>query len=184
MRLFVTTQESSNLSRLAYQVFYNDKPLLNTSYLGLDIQDQEPLLGENVGLTSSVFSKGTLYNSLFARYMQNGSLGCLIYIEARAYDDGVAFRYIIPKSTPLLELPIAEEATEFALAGGNYSVTISESKIEGFPRMKLISESPATMTKLTRLEGKFHGTTPWTGPWRIISIGSSLETSVFRDLKR
>ena len=53
MRVFVTTQESSNLSRIAYQVIYRGKPLLNTSYLGIDIQDQEPLLGENVGLTSS-----------------------------------------------------------------------------------------------------------------------------------
>jgi alpha-glucosidase len=112
-RLFIATQPTSNLSRLAYEVFLKGKPLLNESFLGLDIQDQEPLLGENVGLTSSTSSTSPTYNSLTAKYMQNGSLGRLINIEVRVYDDGVALRYVIPPSTPLMDLPISEEATEF-----------------------------------------------------------------------
>lgn len=167
MRVFVTTQETSNLSRLAYQIFYRGKPLLKTSYLGLDIEDQEPLLGENVGLTSSSMSKGPNYNSLIAKYMQDGSIGRLIDIESRAYDDHIEFRYVIPRSTPLLELDIVEEATEFSFAGE--PVAISESNGDRFPHMRLVSEDAST--KLTRLDGKFHGTTPWTGPWRIVSVG-------------
>jgi alpha-glucosidase len=112
-RIFTATQPNSNLSRIAYEVFLKGKPLVQTSYLGLDIQDQEPLLGENVGQTSSTSTTSAKYNSLTAKYMQNGSLGRLINIEARAYNDGVAFRYVIPQSTPLVEFVVTEEATEF-----------------------------------------------------------------------
>jgi alpha-glucosidase len=34
-------------------------------------------------------------------------------LEIRAYNDGIAFRYIIPKSTPLEEILIENEDTEF-----------------------------------------------------------------------
>ncbi len=115
-RLFIAVQESNNLPRLAYEVFYHGQPLVKTSFMGLDIEVQEPLLGENVGLTSSSTAKSEKYNSLVAHYMQNGSLGRLIDIEARAYNDGVAFRYVIPRSTPLTEFIITEEATEFRMA--------------------------------------------------------------------
>jgi hypothetical protein len=199
-RLFIATQGNSNLSRIAYEVSLQGKPLINTSYLGLDIQDQEPLLGENVGLTSSTSTTSAKYNSLIAKYMQNGSLGRLINVEVRAYNDGVAFRYVIPPSTPLMELQIAEEATEFRffahLDGGPESpsvlrlgstwAAISESKHQGYPGMHLIRTDPST--DLTRLDRKFQGTTPLVCPWRIVSIGSSyktvLRTDIIADLNR
>jgi alpha-glucosidase len=112
-RLFIAVQESNNLPRIGYEVFYHGQPLVKTSFLGLDIEVQEPLLGENVGLTSSTTAKTEKYNSLTAHYMQNGSLGRLIDVEARAYNDGVAFRYVLPRSTPLTEFVLLEEATEF-----------------------------------------------------------------------
>ena len=37
-------------------------------------------------------------------------------IEARAYDDGVAFRYVIPNQPPLTSLRLTGERTEFQLA--------------------------------------------------------------------
>jgi Glycosyl-hydrolase 97 N-terminal len=166
-RLFIATQGNSNLSRIAYQVSYRGKPLLETSFLGLDILDQEPLLGENVGLTSSSSSKTAKYVSLVAKYMQNGSLGRLINIEVRAYDDAIAFRYVIPPSTPLTEILIAEEATEFRSAPGAV-FEVTESKSENYPPMRLIHTDQATL--LTRLDRPFQGTTPLTCPWRIIAM--------------
>lgn len=165
-RLFIATEESNNLARIAYKVFLQGKPLIKTSFLGLDIEDQEPLLGENVGLTSSTSTKSAQYNSLLAKYMQNGSLGRLLNIEVRAYDEGVAFRYIVPPSTPLTDLLIVEEATEFRFAGK--SLEITESNLEGYPPMHLVRSDPITM--LTRLDRPFHGTTPLTGPWRIVAL--------------
>lgn len=116
-RLFIAVQESNSLSRIGYEVYYRGQPLVKISFMGLDIEVQEPLLGENVGLTSSSSAKTEKYNSMVAHYMQNGSLGRLIDVEARAYNDGVAFRYVIPRSTPLMEFVITEEATEFRFTG-------------------------------------------------------------------
>ncbi len=94
------------------------KPLIATSWMGLDIRDQEPYLGENPGFISSETASNdrSHFTSLFAHYMQNGSLGRRVDIEIRAYDDGVAFRYILPRSTPLEEILIRDEATEFNFA--------------------------------------------------------------------
>jgi hypothetical protein len=175
-RLFVATQGNSNLSRIAYQVFYRGKALLDTSFMGLDILDQEPLLGENDGLTSSTSAKGTNYNSLTAKYMQNGSLGRLINVEVRAYDEGVAFRYVIPVSTPLTEILIAEEATEFHFAADPSSVSIGESKPGSYPAMSLIHLDKNT--DLTRLSRPFKGTTPLICPWRIVAIGPDRQNAL------
>lgn len=187
-RLFIAVQESNNLPRLAYEVFYRGQPLLKTSFMGLDIEVQEPLLGENVGLTSSTTAKTEKYNSLMAHYMQNGSLGRLIDVEARAYNDGVAFRYVLPQSTPLMEFVIAEEATEFHFAEKETKmefepgktnfwlmrlrsvwVSISGSTVNDYPGLHFMRANPTT--DLVRLDSKFQGTTPLTCPWRIISIG-------------
>lgn len=175
-RLFIATQESNNLSRIAYEVFYRGQPLVKTSFMGLDIEVQEPLLGENVGLTSSSSAKSEKYNSLNARYMQNGSLGRLINVEVRAYNDGVAFRYVIPPSTPLTEILIAEEATEFRLADPNL-VTLAESKPGNYPPMHV-----DRTTMLSRLAHSFRGTTPLICPWRIIAIGP--KSTIVADLLR
>jgi glycosyl hydrolase family 97 len=165
-RLFIATQANSNLSRIAYEVFRQGKPLVNTSFLGLDIQDQEPLLGENVGLTSSSSATSSKYNSLIAKYMQNGSLGRLINVEVRAYNDGIAFRYVIPPSTPLMEILIAEEATEFRPSKPGL-VTLTESDPKNYPPMHLDQT-------LIRLARPYQGTTPLTSPWRIISLSPGL----------
>jgi alpha-glucosidase len=115
-RLTTAQQESSALHRLAYWIFYRGKPLIDTSFLGLNIRFQEPLLGENDGLMSSKMSSTGSYNSLVAEYLQNGSLGRRINVEVRAANDGIAFRYVIPQSTPLMELLLEDETTEFAFA--------------------------------------------------------------------
>ncbi len=107
---------------------FKGKKLMDTSYLGLDIQDQ-PILGVNVGLESSktatVDRTYTVpagktrtirdhYNSLIAQYLQDSTLGRRITVEVRAYDDGIAFRYVVPWSNPLVDMPIVDEVTEFA----------------------------------------------------------------------
>jgi alpha-glucosidase len=130
--LFLTQQPdlSESLVRLAYQVFFKGKLLMDTSFMGLNVRDQ-PILGVNVGLTAS--KKSTVdetytvpagkakrirdhYNALTAEYLQNGSLGRRITVEVRVYDDGVAFRYQIPWSNQMAEAQIEDEFTEFQFA--------------------------------------------------------------------
>src|SRR5579863_689167 len=115
-RLGLAQPEPGALFRLAYQVLFRGRQLMDTSYLGLNIHFQEPLLGENVGLTRSRTAETARYHSLTAEYMQNGSLGRRIDVEVRVANDGVAFRYVIPRSSPLEDLLLEDETTEFALA--------------------------------------------------------------------
>ena len=88
------------------------------SYLGFLIHNQEPLLGENLGLSASRTGRGEDYNWLIGEFIQNGSLGRRINVEVRAYNQGVAFRYIIPRTSALEDIVIEEEETEFRFARG------------------------------------------------------------------
>lgn len=112
LRLFIDKPDAASLFRLAYQVYFRGQRIINTSFLGLDVYNQV-LLGENLGLISSKTGAGDGYHSLLAEYMQNGSLGRRINVEVRAFNGGVAFRYLVPVSTPLIKLTLENETTEF-----------------------------------------------------------------------
>src|SRR5215469_2864123 len=62
-RAFVTPQGPGLIDRMAYQVLYRGKILVETSFLGFEIRDQTRL-GEKVGLTASETLTQTGYNSL------------------------------------------------------------------------------------------------------------------------
>ncbi|HXJ42237.1 MAG TPA: glycoside hydrolase family 97 N-terminal domain-containing protein, partial [Bryobacteraceae bacterium] len=115
-RIFLAQQDETTLFRLAYQVWYHEKRLLDTSFMGFDIWEQEPLLGENVGMIGSSTESKPDYHGFTGRYLQNGSLGRALNVEVRVYNSGVAFRYHLLKSMPMADLFIADETTEFALA--------------------------------------------------------------------
>jgi alpha-glucosidase len=132
LRLFIVSPKDAILVRLAYSVTFHGKLLMDTSLLGIALHDQEVFLGETVGLVSakeeSVATPGNHYNSLIAQYIQNGSLGRRITIEARAYDDGVAFRYYIPRTSTVEDLQIEEELTDFHFAqdGNAYASVVPD----------------------------------------------------------
>ena len=164
--LFVNNQEESNLSRIGYQVRYRGRILIDTSFLGFDLYTQEPLLGENTGLMSDSSSVNSTYHTLTARYMQNGSLARRLDVEVRAYNGGVAFRYVIGKAISVDRLLIADEATEFDLPHdpaapltvpfiaeqkGLGWAEITEIPLPGFPTMQLAHEDRAGRILLTRL---------------------------------
>jgi alpha-glucosidase len=150
LRLFVVSPKDSILVRLAYSVTFHGKLLMDTSLLGIAIHDQEVFLGETVGLIDAKRESVGHYNSLIAQYIQNGSLGRRITIEARAYDDGVAFRYYIPRTSTVEDLQIEEELTDFHFAqdGAAYTSVLSDyqspkgeysrSNLSGIPRSSLL----------------------------------------------
>lgn len=195
-RLALAQPENGSLFRLAYQIDYRGKPLIDTSFLGFNIRNQEPLLGENVGLTGSRNGHETGYNTLVAEYMQNGSLGRRINLEVRATDDGIAFRYVIPRSTPLEEILIEDELTEFDFGGvavpahgrlpldvekrGTGWVEIAEAGSAGYPRAELTrAQGSILMTRLAARPDDPHlafvGATPLTTPWRVVAVGGDRE---------
>lgn len=202
-RLFVAQPAGALWGRVGYQVFFRGKPLIATSWMGLDIRDQEPFLGENPGFMSSdsASDKNGRFNSLVAHYMQNGSLGRRLDVEVRAYDDGVAFRYFIPKSTPLEDILVRDEATEFNFAqtgvldhlpakpdfdlpfsvevpGAGWVVITDagpEARSPKYPRTYLVRSGNGMLTNLARSRSDptvaFAGTTPLMWPWRVILVG-------------
>jgi alpha-glucosidase len=130
LRLFVVSPKDAILVRLAYSVTFHGKLLMDTSLLGITLHDVDVLLGETVGLVTakeeSVDTPGNRYHSLVAQYIQNGSLGRRTTIEARAYDDGIAFRYYIPRTSTVEDLQIEEELTDFHFAqdGAAYTAVV------------------------------------------------------------
>lgn len=109
----------TQLPHLAYQVDFNGKRLIGTSYLGFEIANQLPL-GQKPGLVSvdreTVDRAGEHYNEAVVNYLQNGSLGRRMTMEIRAYNEGIAFRYDVPASAYSPTMPIEAEMTQFAFA--------------------------------------------------------------------
>ncbi|MGA8086035.1 MAG: glycoside hydrolase family 97 protein [Terracidiphilus sp.] len=111
-----------------YSVQFRGKQLMNESVLGLKLQGQ-PALGPGmhrvnertsqhdetytipVGKTSEVRDH---YNSTLADF--EDASGRKLSLEIRAYDDGVAFRYIVPAQPNLKDVRIERELTEFTFA--------------------------------------------------------------------
>jgi alpha-glucosidase len=183
-RIFETQSERGGLSRLAYRILKQGKPLVDTSFLGFNIHNQEPFLGENVGLLESRTSESGRARCLIAHYMQNGSIGRLLDVEARVWNDAVAFRYVIPRSTALVEILIDDELTEFNLGGAtakttlpfsNGTVWIAEATRPPYPPVTLGSREPGVLTTfLVRpypdAVTAFETRAPLTSPWRIVAI--------------
>ena len=195
-RLFVSQPGSDLLPQLAYQVRYRGRIAVDTSFLGFNIHNQVPMLGEKDGLTSSRSGEESgSYRWLIAEYMQNGSLGRRINVEVRVWDHALAFRYVIPRSAPLDEILIEDELTEFDVAGrGEFSggrlpaaigtpagwIGIAEVPEAGFPMMSL-ARTPGGVPAAQLERGganpavAFEGRTPLVCPWRVVSFGGTRE---------
>lgn len=210
-RLFTALPEGSILNCLAYEVWRDGKPLLDTSYLGLDILFQEPLLGENVGLSADKPIEDAHYNGLWADYLQTSTTGRRIQFEARVWNDGIAFRYIVPRSALLYDLAILDDTTQLRFAGGaagNLPATATlpfilplrdggflgfyDEQMSGVPAMELRRLDASTMTVhlpggIPEQKAAVQTKTPWTGPWHILVLAGSREklaqTEILHDLQ-
>ncbi len=112
---------------LHYSVKFHGKPLIEDSALGLDIQG-EPALGAGLKKTASKASSAddsyTIpvgktstvrdhYNSARIDFEEQSAPGRKLSIEVRVFDDGAAFRYIVPGASSGKTMRIAHELTEF-----------------------------------------------------------------------
>lgn len=117
----------ADAGQLAYRVSLNGKPVLEWSKLGLDIQGM-PVLGADVRIAGShsgthdetwtpLHGKSKTirdhYNSVIVDVAETGRRVRKLSVEARAFDDGVAFRYLIPEQPAIREMRLAGEATQF-----------------------------------------------------------------------
>ena len=126
---------------LRYSVQFHGKPLFEDSPLGLKLEAQEPLgpgmrfVNQQQGSADTTYTipvgKTSIvrdhYNSLRADF-QDGQ-GRKLTIEARAYDDGLAFRTILPEQSAITGANIEHELTEFRYAS---DATLYPLIVDGF----------------------------------------------------
>jgi len=113
--------------QLAYRVAFRGQPVIEWSNLGLAIE-ASPSLGPAVRIDSSqpssqdetwkpVHGKANPirnhYNAVTVQTLETAENGRRLVMEARAYDDGVAFRYLVPEQPSVKELRILNESTQF-----------------------------------------------------------------------
>ena len=116
-------------SKLIYEVIYRNKLLIEPSAMGLELQGSR-VLGESVTLTRAAFSEGEdnykllsgrtnavseKYNALVLELTEQTGNNRKMNVEARAYNDAVAFRYIVPEQSSLTGYYLKNEKSEFRL---------------------------------------------------------------------
>lgn len=129
---FATVQNSqpAETGQLVYSVSFRGKPLIDASSLQLELEDQKPL-GAQVHFASQspstvdetyrlITGKASVvrnhYNAIRLDLEENGENRRNLSIEARAYDDAVAFRYVVPEQRPIREFRLKKESTEFRIS--------------------------------------------------------------------
>jgi alpha-glucosidase len=116
--------------KLVYSLTFRGKQVLDPSSLALELAGQ-PTLGGDVEIVESTPAKGSddysllggkvssvhdLYNSVQLRAVEKSEPKRSLVIEARAYNDGMAFRYVLPEQDAIKELRLKQEDTEFRVS--------------------------------------------------------------------
>jgi alpha-glucosidase len=116
--------------RLYYRVTYKGTAVLADSPLGLDLHGAAPLgrdlevLGIEKRSVASTWENAfgaqrvipDKFNELVAKLREKAAPGRRLDVVLRAYDEGVAFRYVLPEQEALKEFTIASETTGFYFA--------------------------------------------------------------------
>jgi alpha-glucosidase len=122
-------QQGETVGRLVYSVNFHGHKLLDDSGLALSLDADSPL-GAAVQIVDSQPGEGrdtyTLqfqktshvsdaYRSILLHVAEPGGRQRKMDLEARVYDGGIAFRYVVPVQTGLQALHLKQENTEFRL---------------------------------------------------------------------
>jgi alpha-glucosidase len=112
-----------------YKVNYQNKLLIKDSRLGFALKDL-PAIDKDFKIVSAIHSSfdetwsqpwGEVknirnhYNNLLLTLEEQSNLKRKVVLEFRVYDDGLGFRYEIPKQPNLQNFVIMDELTEFVL---------------------------------------------------------------------
>jgi alpha-glucosidase len=127
----VTTNHAVvDAGQLVYDVAFQGKPLLNPSALSLTLAGAKPL-GAMVRIVNAVPSQTdesyrvvagkanpvrNHFNALRLELEETDAPNRKLIVEARAYDDAIAFRYIVPEQPALSDFRLAKENTEFRIS--------------------------------------------------------------------
>lgn len=119
----------------AYQLFFHNQMVLDTSMLGFDLKDQTALNDnfEVVKVERDFLSEDwelpwgeqrkveNKFNELTISLKETGADSRLMNLVFRVYNDGIGFRYDFPEQPGFKEAVILEENTQFKLVGNHES---------------------------------------------------------------
>lgn len=120
-------EQVSGDGQLVYSIDFRGKPMFEDSALRLELANQPPL-GAAVHITSSTPGSGVdqyklltgkasevrdAYNNLTLDVSEGAEAGRKFSIEARVYNNAVAFRYHVPEQPGLSRYQLTQEDTEF-----------------------------------------------------------------------
>ncbi len=156
--------------RAYYRVTYKGAPVLTDSPLGLDFLGAVPLerdfevVGTNERTQDSTWENPfgakrvvpDRYNELTVSLREKFAPGRRVDIVLRAYGEGVAFRYVLPKQEALAEFTLASEDTGFYFPGeaSGYALNMGRFNThnEGeYARIDLHDIKPASIINLPLL---------------------------------
>ena len=133
MMLAVQPSEKSadtGSGKLVYSATFHGKPILDPSGLALELND-EAALGAAIRIVDSTPGSGVddytmtnskvskvheAYNSLTLHVAEPAGTHRTMTIEARAYNSGIAFRYVLEKQDAFSDFKLKQEDTEFKLS--------------------------------------------------------------------
>jgi alpha-glucosidase len=116
--------------RLSYSLSREGRELIQPSTLGFEFRGASPLR-DSLRITDStrqahdewwtqpwgeVARVHDHYNELAVGVQETGSLHRRFTLRVRAFDDGIGFRYEVPRQAGLVDFEISDELTQFALA--------------------------------------------------------------------
>lgn len=152
---------------LAYEVSYRGQPVIASSRLGLDPQNQPPL---SANLSIATVLPGSLNetytmkhgkanplrahsNTLLVMFEEQGGLARKLSFEVRVFNDGLGFRYRLPQQPSLRELRLEKELTQFNFAreGASWPLILSgfrTSYEDSYAKLPLTSIKPDSLVAL------------------------------------
>ena len=122
----------NNAEKLSYTVTYKGRSIVEPSQLGFEFKDEEPMTGNfsvidneeknvNEKWIPVVKSKHAeilnSYNEMHLTIKEKSGPMRRMELLVRAYNDGAAFRYKLPRSARIGERQITKELTTFAIPG-------------------------------------------------------------------
>lgn len=156
--------------RLYYRVAYKGMPVLADSPLGLDLLGAEALdhgfevtgtarRSNDSNWENAFGAKRTVpdvYNELVVSLREKNASGRRLDVVVRAYNEGLAFRYVLPKQEALDKFSLAAEATGFYFAGKASAFALNlgrwDTSNEGeYARTALRDIKPASLVNLPLL---------------------------------
>ncbi|MBL0007738.1 MAG: glycoside hydrolase family 97 N-terminal domain-containing protein [Saprospiraceae bacterium] len=137
-----------------YQSWFNDDLVMDTSYLGFDLNQAAGLKGdfEIIGDAQATFDETweqpwgeqqfirNHYNELKVSLQEKQALKRKIDIVFRVYDDGFGFRYEFPEQENLKQIQILDELTEFNMTGDHTTWWIGQ-PVHCIPLLRRIQRS-------------------------------------------